>query len=124
MSVGMAAVVDNFDARGSMGDLVVITPHASVARWARSIGRDTGPLGTHLRWTPRVVHVSARAAEKLLDKEHPELAFFAAWAVQHRHGAAARRVVRRALELSGQLPESLRRAQFRAILNVVSRRML
>lgn len=55
---------------------------------------------------------------------HPELALFAAWAMQHRHGPEARRVVERALELTERLPRPLRGAQQRAILSVLSERMM
>ncbi|WP_437969351.1 hypothetical protein WMF04_08655 [Sorangium sp. So ce260] len=44
--------------------------------------------------------------------------------MQHRHGPAARAVVERAFELTERLPRALRRAQQRAILSVLSERML
>ncbi|WP_437782629.1 hypothetical protein [Sorangium sp. So ce1097] len=53
-----------------------------------------------------------------------ELAIFAAWAMQHRHGPGARAVVERAFELTERLPRALRRAQQRAIHSVLSERML
>jgi predicted transposase YdaD len=62
--------------------------------------------------------------DALLDPKRPELAFFAAWAMQARKGKAARAVVRRSLELTEALPEPLRRAQVRAIFNVLSQAML
>lgn len=59
-----------------------------------------------------------------VDERHPELALFAAWAMQHRHEPGARAVVERAFELTERLPRALRRAQQRAILSVLSERML
>jgi hypothetical protein len=58
------------------------------------------------------------------DEEHPELAFFAAFAMHERHGKTARRVVTRALQLTARLPEPLQQAQLRAIFNVLSEPML
>ncbi len=113
-----------FDSRGTMGDLVVITPHAHVARWARAMAKPTGALGTRVAVSPRVVWLSTAVAETLLDETRPELAFFAAWAMQDRHGRAAKRIVREAVRLAGALPEALQAPQIRAILSVVSEKML
>jgi flagellar biosynthesis/type III secretory pathway protein FliH len=44
--------------------------------------------------------------------------------MQNRHGPKARAVVERAIELSSKLPAPLRRAQMRAIVSVLSERML
>ncbi|WP_437572256.1 hypothetical protein [Sorangium sp. So ce542] len=81
-------------------------------------------LGTELQLRPVVLHLGADASKALLDERHPELALFAAWAMQHRHGPGARAVVERAFELTERLPRALRRAQQRAILSVLSERML
>jgi hypothetical protein len=80
--------------------------------------------GTWIGLAPIVIHIGERDARALLDVRHPELALFAAWAMQHRHGPSARRVVARAFELCEQLPRPLRGAQRRAILSVLSERML
>jgi hypothetical protein len=45
-----------------------------------------------------VVLIAGKAIDALLDEEHPELAFFAAWAVRARRGPKARAVVTRAGE--------------------------
>ena len=60
----------------------------------------------------------------LLDEQHPELALFAAWAMHHRHGPGAQDVVEQAIEVTDRLPEPLRGGQMRAILGVLSARML
>lgn len=53
--------------------------------------------------------------------ERPELAFFAAWAMQERHGATARMIVEAALaRANAAADEALRRALFRSILFVIS----
>ncbi len=107
-----------------MGDVVVITASASVARWARKVAHVRGPAGTRLQLTPVVVHLSLRRAKALLDPKAPQLALCAAWAMQHRHGPAAARVVESALDLTDHLPPPLRQAQWRAIFDVLSDKML
>src|SRR4030095_1760820 len=47
-----------------------------------------------------------------------------AWAVHHRHGPRARVVVQRAIEVTDRLPTPVRRAQWHAILSILSDRML
>ncbi|WP_437280366.1 hypothetical protein WME90_07340 [Sorangium sp. So ce375] len=81
-------------------------------------------LGTVLQLKPVVLHLGHAEGQALLDERHPELALFAAWAMQHRHGPGARALVERAFELTERLPRALRRAQQRAILSVLSERML
>ncbi|WP_437337800.1 hypothetical protein [Sorangium sp. So ce394] len=110
----------------AMGEVIVITASRRVASWAKRAARFRGELGTRFELTPRVLLLSGRRVEALLDPAHPELALFAAWAVHHRHGPAARRVVVRALELTEQhlADEPLRDAQARAILAVLSDAML
>ncbi len=112
------------DQRGCMGDLVVITASRRVARWARRVVDVTGALGTRLAITPVVLLLSRDCVETLLDDRHPELALFAAWAMQRRHGPDARRLVERVLNVTQRLPAPLQQAQRRAILSVLSRRML
>lgn len=113
-----------FSQTGALGDVVVITARRAVARWAERVACVRTRLGTVLQLKPVVLHLGASESEALLDERHPELALFAAWAMQHRHGPGARAVVERAFELTERLPRALRRAQQRAILSVLSERML
>jgi hypothetical protein len=73
---------------------------------------------------PRVLLLDQGAARRLLAEGRPELAFFAAWAMQERHGVEAQEVVRQALRLSQHLPLALREPMRQAILNVLSEQML
>src|SRR4051812_15672712 len=113
-----------FDQTGTLGDVIVITARRAVARWAARVAHIRTPLGTVLQLKPVVLYLGARDGKALLDERHPELALFAAWAMQHRHGPKARAVVERALALADRLPRPLRGAQQRAILSVLSDRML
>ncbi|KYF53426.1 hypothetical protein BE04_32555, partial [Sorangium cellulosum] len=113
-----------FSQTGALGDVIVITARRAVARWAERVACVRTRLGTELQLRPVVLHLDADASKALLDERHPELALFAAWAMQHRHGPGARAVVERAFELTERLPRALRRAQQRAILSVLSERML
>jgi hypothetical protein len=112
------------DQTGALGDVVVITARRDVARWAKRVAHHRGQLGTRLSLTPLVLHLGPEEVEGLLDEERPELALFAAWAMQSRHGPKARSVVERALDLTSRLPAPLRGAQMRAIVSVLSERML
>ncbi|MGK4006936.1 hypothetical protein WMF31_30215 [Sorangium sp. So ce1036] len=112
------------DQTGVAGDVLVITARRAVARWAERVACVRTRLGTVLQLKPVVLHLGAAESKALLDERHPELALFAAWAMQHRHGPRARAVVERAFELTERLPPALRRAQQRAILSVLSERML
>lgn len=107
-----------------MGEVVVLTASRSVAAWAKRVGHQKGDLGTRLELTPIVILLAGKNVEAMLDPEHPELAIFAAWAMQHRRGKQARAVVDRALELNERLPPPLQAAQARAILAVVGEYML
>jgi hypothetical protein len=82
-----------------------------------------GTEGGTARLTPVVLLLHSRRARVLLDPKRPELALFAAWAMQARHGAAAVRIVERAIDVSGNLPPPLRKAQWHAIFDVLSDRM-
>jgi hypothetical protein len=108
---------------GEMGDLIVLTPNRSVAKWAPGACDWVGPLGTVLRLIPIVLHVGKDQVAALLDESHPKLAFFAAWAMHKRYGPAARRVVEKALEITSKLPKRLQEAQIRAILDVTHERL-
>jgi hypothetical protein len=107
-----------------MGDLVILTVSAAVARWARRVAHVRGKAGTRLTLTPVVVHLGMRAARALLDPATPQLALCAAWAMQRRHGPAAARIVEQAIDITTHLPPPLRDAQWRAILDVLSDKML
>ncbi|WP_437533796.1 hypothetical protein WME79_07305 [Sorangium sp. So ce726] len=113
-----------FSQTGALGDVIVITARRAVARWAERVACVRTRLGTVLQLKPVVLHLGHAEGKALLDERHPELALFAAWAMQHRHGPGARAVVERAFELTERLPRALRRAQQRAILSVLSERML
>jgi hypothetical protein len=107
-----------------LGDLLVITARRSVARWARKVAHVVTKLGTRLALTPVVLHLSAAKVKLLLDPQHPELAYFAAWAMHHRHGPRAKEVVEQAIDVTELLPPPLREAQLRAIMRMLSDRML
>jgi hypothetical protein len=109
---------------GQLGDVLVITARRDVARWALRVAHLRTRLGTRLSLTPVVLHLGETYAEALLDDRHPELSLFAAWAMQNRHGPKAKLIVERALELTWRLDAPLRSAQARAILSVLSKRML
>jgi hypothetical protein len=65
------------------------------------------------------VLIAGRWIEALLSEEHPELAFFAAWAVRNRRGPVAMRVLNRAVELTDRLPDALREVAWRAMVGVL-----
>jgi hypothetical protein len=113
-----------FDQTGTLGEVIVITARRAVARWAERVAHARTRLGTELQLKPVVLHLGAAESKALLDERHPELALFAAWAMQHRYGPKARDVVERAFELTERLPRALRGAQRRAILSVLSEPML
>jgi hypothetical protein len=106
-----------------MGDLIVITASAAVARWAAKVAHARGSGGTTSRLTPVVLLLDGPRTRALLDSNRPALALCAAWAMQARHGPAALRIVEQAIEVSNHLPPPLRKAQWRAIFNVLSDRM-
>jgi ribosomal protein L12E/L44/L45/RPP1/RPP2 len=106
-----------------MGDLVVLTARAYVARWAEEACVLVGPRGTELRLKPVVLLLTEKNVAALLDEAHPELAFFAAWAVRHRHGRRAERLVRRALGLMEKMSEPLRTDMNQGIFNVLNPRL-
>jgi acylphosphatase len=109
---------------GVLGDVLVITARRSVARWARKVAYVVTKLGTRLKLTPVVFHLDQATVKVLLDEQSPELSQFAAWAMHRRHGPRAKEVVEQAIELTERLPEPLRDAQMRAILRMLSDRML
>jgi len=112
------------DQKGVMGDVIVVTAQKSVATWAMTVAHVETALGTKLELTPVVLHVNNEVIERLLTEEQPELALVATWAVSHRHGPKAKRVVERAFEVTNKLPEALQAIQFNAIVSLLSARML
>ncbi len=111
------------DQTGSLGDIIVITARRHVAAWALTVALVESEAGTKLALTPVVLYLGPKEAEKLIDPQRPELAFFAAWAMQHRYGPKARGVMKRVVDVTKKLPEPLQNAQLNAILAVLSRRM-
>jgi hypothetical protein len=107
------------DQRGTMGDVIVVTAQKSVAKWAMTVAHVKTALGTKLELTPVVLYVNNEVIERLLTEEQPELAVVATWAVPHRHGPEAKRVVERAFELTNCLPDALRKTQKRCDHHVV-----
>jgi hypothetical protein len=107
-----------------MGDVVVITASRRVAAWAKGAAHHRGERGTSLGLTPVILLLSKDHVEALLDPARPELAIFAVWARCRGHGPEARRVATRAVELTEELPAPLREAQTRAILAMLSQRLL
>jgi hypothetical protein len=109
------------DQMGALGDVIVITAKRAVAKWARTVAHVATPLGTRLELTPVVLYVSPEMSERLLSEAHPELAVIAVWAIVGRHGPAAQRVVKRALEVTRTLPAQLRQVQRGCDLDVAER---
>src|SRR5262249_13271774 len=114
-----------FDETSAMGEIVVLTSSRRVARWAKKVAHVRGDLfGSRLLLTPIVLPIVGDAIEAMLDERHPELAFFAAWAMRARRGPRARAVVSRAVELTERLPDALRDAAVRAIVAVLREPLL
>ena len=108
-----------------MGELWVITASERTAAWARTVCDAAGKKGTRIRLEPIVLLVGREEVAALLDAGRPSLAFFAAWAMQGRHGLEAEQVVERALDITDELPdEALRRQQERDIMGVLNRRLV
>jgi hypothetical protein len=107
----------------TMGDLVILTPRRHIAEWARKGWLAMSALGTQYRVVPAVLWPSGDKLHRLLDKACPELAFFAAWAVHHRHDKKAIRVAEEALRITCSLPDFSRQTHIRAILAVSNPRL-
>lgn len=121
----LAAAGVLLDARGAMGDVVVITNDASVARWAAEVARTHGPGGTKLSLEPVVVALTQREAEVLLATHTPELAVLAAWAVHDQQGRAAQQVVRAVVtEIEAATDPQLRDALSRAMISMLGESLL
>ena len=110
--------------RDGMGDVVVITASHSVAAWAKRAAHHRGEHGTSLGLTPVILLLGKDHVSALLDPARPELAIFAVWAGCRGHGAQARDVAKRALELTEALPAPLQDSQARAILAMLSQQLL
>jgi len=110
--------------RDGMGDVVVITASRSVATWAQRAAHHRGERGTSLDVTPVILLLSRDRIEALLDPGRPELAIFAVWACCRGDGPEARRVATRAIALTEELPDPLREGQTRAIMAMLSQRLL
>ena len=54
-----------------MGDVVVLTTRARVAKWATGIVARRGPFGTRFDLAPIVIHITAAMIESLLDPAEP-----------------------------------------------------
>ncbi len=108
-----------------MGELIVLTPHRRVARWARKAVHWVGPLGTSLSLSPFVLWVSPDVVDLLLESEAPpELALVVAWTLQNQSGPHARKQIKRVIEQTWRLQEPLRAKQTRAILQMISKPLL
>lgn len=114
----LAAAIQ-LDATGVMGEVVILTSSRRVAKWAKRVAHVQGDFGSRLGLVPLVLPIVGPAIDALLDEAHPELAFFAAWAVRARRGPRARQVLERAVELTDHLPDALRDAAVRAIVAVL-----
>ncbi len=110
-----------FDQKQTLGDVIVITARKSVARWASTAAQAETARGTRLALWPVVLYVGRDEIDALLSEKTPALAVIAAWAVSHRHGFAALRVVERAIEVTNALPLALQTAQRNAILGLARR---
>lgn len=98
--LAMAAMADRY---GPDGELIVITTSRAVARWAMRVAvHRVGVTAWGVR--PRVILLGEAEAEALLAGA-PELAVFAAWAMQGRRGPAALSVVRRAIARTSEVTD-------------------
>ena len=102
-----------------MGEVVVLTTSRRVAAWAARVGQAEGAFGTRLALNPLVLLIAGKSIDAMLSADHPELAFFAVWAVRGRHGPRAKHVLREALRLTDTLPEALQPGAARAIFAVL-----
>jgi hypothetical protein len=112
-----------FDQKQTLGDVIVITARKSVARWASTAAQAQTARGTRLALWPVVLYVGPDQIDDLLSEQTPSLAVVAAWAVSHRHGPEALRVVERAIEVTKVLPLDLQTAQRNAILGLLDERL-
>ncbi len=111
------------DTRKHMGDLVVVTHDAAVARWASKEVLLKGPSGTRVAIQPLVLCVTRKEAEQLLATASPDLAVVAAWAVHDQRGPRAKRIVRRAAQRTLAAAD-LREVLVRAMLSMLGGTLL
>jgi hypothetical protein len=111
------------DTRKHMGDLVVVTHDAAVARWASKEVHLKGPSGTRVAIQPLVLCVTRKEAEQLLATGSPDLAVVAAWAVHDQRGPRAKRIVRRAAQRTLAATD-LREVLVRAMLSMLGGTLL
>jgi len=90
---------------GAMGDVLVITHDASVATWASAGWRVEGALGSSQGFAPAVLLLGEVEARVLLAAPSPQMAFFAAWAMQKRHGPAAQDIAMAALRRADEIED-------------------
>jgi hypothetical protein len=119
----LALVAAMHDTRKHMGDLVVVTHDAAVARWASKEVLLTGPSGTRVAIQPLVLCVTRKEAEQLLATGSPDLAVVAAWAVHDQRGPRAKRIVRRAAQRTLAAAD-LREVLVRAMLSMLGGALL
>jgi len=106
------------DTRGCMGDVLVITHDAAVARWADTVARVVGPAGTELWLRPVVIRLTLAEVDALLAAGKPELAVVASWAVHDQTGRRAKAVVRRTVQAINAEPDpETRREMLRAMIS-------
>ena len=109
---------------GAMGDIVVLTASGRVARWAKKVARQKGPLGSTLSLVPRVLYIDLDFAEQLVECEDADLAVLATWAIQARFGPRAQSIARAAVRRTEKLPARLRAGRRRAMFQMFSAKML
>jgi hypothetical protein len=116
----LAAASVLLDTRGVMGDVLVITHDAAVARWANTIARVRGPAGTSLWLRPVVVRLTLAEVKALLAAGSAELAVVASWAVHDQTGHRAKAVVRAAVKTITAAPDTtLRQEMLRAMISML-----
>jgi hypothetical protein len=109
-----------FDSRGVMGDVIVLTHDASVARWAAKVARVEGPGGTVLWLQPVVVLLTQKEVDTLLASGKAELAVMAVWAIHDQTGRRARDIARAAVATIGaETDEGLRQEMLRAMISML-----
>ena len=114
--LAMAAMADR---HGPRGELVVITASSAVARWAKRVAAHASG---ETRWgvTPTVLLLGPAEADAVLRDGAPELAVFAAWVLQDRHGSNALALARRAFARAEDIADAALRGQTRwSILSVL-----
>jgi len=108
------------DTRGVMGDVIIITHDAAVARWAATVARVMGPGGTELWLRPIVIQLTLAEVETLLAQGRADLAVVATWAVHDQTGKRAKAVLHAAVAALHAEPDPMLRAELlRAMISVL-----